>query len=229
MAGSGTRTADCYSTPKPLILVKNEPLFSWAIKGLPLDLATELTIITNKLVASNANFTRYLAAFVPKKLNVNIEILEKQTSGQAETVLLGTKKIDDHKGILIFNCDTYISDDFPRNFQSWDGILGYFKSSNPGMSYLQTTGEEVNRTIEKEVISDKASTGLYYFASREVFIDAYHATVHHHETYVAPMYNSMIQKGLKVGSFQTKTVIPLGTSHDILDFERDKKTETERV
>lgn len=229
MAGSGTRTSDKYSTPKPLIMVKNEPLFSWAIKGLPLELASELTVVTNRLVATNENFDRHLATFVPKQLKINLEVLEEQTSGQAETVLLGTKKINNDKGLLIFNCDTYISDDFPRNFQSWDGMLGYFKSSNPAMSYLQTTGEEVNRTIEKEVISDKASTGLYYFASREMFVDAFHDTSHQQETYIAPMYNSMIQKGYRVGSFPTKTVIPLGTSQDILAFERNKKAESERA
>ena len=218
MAGSGTRTANAYSTPKPLIMVEEKPLFSWALDGLPLDLACEITIITNKHVSEDPSFDKSLESFIPKSLKLNVEVLQNATSGQAETVLLGTKKVENHKGLLIFNCDTFISDDFPRDFEKWDGILGTFRSSNPAMSYVQTNGNRVARTVEKDVISNQASTGLYYFASKEIFKNAFFDTNHLKESYVAPMYNSMIQNGLEVGFFGTEMVIPLGTSQEIETF-----------
>jgi dTDP-glucose pyrophosphorylase len=86
MAGSGTRTSDTYKTPKPLIMVRDQPLFSWALKGLPSDLASELTLITNKKIAGDPSFERCIRDFVPKKLNLTVEVLGEPTSGQAETV-----------------------------------------------------------------------------------------------------------------------------------------------
>jgi len=222
MAGTGTRTSDVYSTPKPLIMVKGKPLFAWALDGLPLDLACEITIITNKRVSKDPSFDRCLESFVPKSIKLNVEVLQNATSGQAETVLLGTKKVENHRGLLIFNCDTFISDEFPRDFEKWDGILGTFRSSNPAMSYVETNGNIVTRTVEKELISTQASTGLYYFASKEIFQNAYDDTNHLKESYVAPMYNSMIQKGLEVGFFGTDTVVPLGTSQEIETFKHSR-------
>ena len=219
MAGSGTRTSGQYESPKPLILLDDRPLFSWALAGLPLDLASEIRVVTNKRVAQNPHFDRLMKKFMPTDLKLLVEVLEKPTSGQAETVLLGSKDINRENGILVFNCDTFISNDFPRDFEKWDGLLGSFESSNPGMSYLETAENKVLRTVEKEVISNKASTGLYYFGSKEIFESAFFSTNHHKESYVAPMFNSMISNGLDVGYFKTKIVHPLGTSEEIEAFK----------
>ena len=220
MAGSGTRTSDQYESPKPLILLDDRPLFSWALAGLPLDLASEIRVVTNKRVAKNPDFDKLMKKFMPTELKISVEVLEKPTSGQAETVLLGTTDLNRENGILIFNCDTFISDDFPRDFEKWDGLLGTFKSSNPGMSYVETVGNRVIRTAEKQVISDKASTGLYYFGSRELFESAFLRTEHQKESYVAPMFNSMISDGLEIGYFGTEIVHPLGTSDEINVFSQ---------
>lgn len=220
MAGSGTRTSDKHDSPKPLIMLEERPLFSWALEGLPKDISSEIRVITSGQVAGHPQFESLMKRFMPTSLNFSVEILQKPTSGQAETVLLGTKDVDRKNGILIFNCDTFISDDFPRDFEKWDGVLGAFESSNPGMSYLETEDKKVIRTVEKEVISNRASTGLYYFGSKEIFERAFFGTKHPKETFVAPMYNSMISDGLNVSYFDTKIVHPLGTSEEIEAFKQ---------
>jgi NDP-sugar pyrophosphorylase family protein len=220
MAGLGTRTSKEYDSPKPLIMVHERPLFSWAIEGLPIDLASEIRVVTNSHVARHPEFETLLKQFMPTSLKISVQILQKLTSGQAETVRLGTEDIERDSGILVFNCDTYISDNFPRDFEKWDGILGTFHSTNPGMSYLETNDQKVIRTVEKQVISTQASTGLYYFGSKEVFDKAFFASDHLKESYVAPMYNSMIRDGLDVGSFDTTVVHPLGTFEEIEMFKQ---------
>jgi len=220
MAGSGTRTSEKYDSPKPLIMLDERPLFSWALEGLPKDIASEIRVITSGQVAGHPQFESLMKRFMPTSLNFSVEILQKPTSGQAETVLLGTKDVDRKNGILIFNCDTFISDNFPRDFEKWDGVLGTFKSSNPGMSYLEIEDKKVIRTVEKQVISNRASTGLYYFASKDIFEKAFFGTNHPKESYVAPMYNSMISDGLQVGFFDTEIVQPLGTSEEIEAFKQ---------
>ena len=218
MAGLGTRTSDRHVKPKPLIMVKNKPLFAWAIEGLPWDRASELIVVTNKKVAEFVEFKNLLKTYTPKDCNLTVEVLDMPTSGQAETVLKGTENMKKDHGLVIFNCDTSISEDFPRDFERWEGLLGTFSSSNPGMSYLEVDGEKVTKTVEKEVISNCASTGLYYFASREIFKSAYENTNFQNESFIAPMYNSMIQQGLNVGHFATQKVIHLGTSNEIASF-----------
>jgi dTDP-glucose pyrophosphorylase len=220
MAGSGSRTSAKHNSPKPLILIDERPLFSWALDGLPMNLATEIKVITNSQVSGHPHFEGLLKDYMPKTLDVSVEILQESTSGQAETVFLGTQNLDKNSGILIFNCDTFISDNFPRDFEKWDGLLGAFESSNPGMSYLEVRDELVVRTVEKQVISNRASTGLYYFGSKEIFQRAFINTNHSKESYVAPLYNSMIRDGLDVGFFETDTVHPLGTSEEIEMFKQ---------
>jgi NDP-sugar pyrophosphorylase family protein len=220
MAGSGTRTANEFYHPKPLIPVQGRPLFSWALEGLPLHKAIDLTIITSEEVANYQNFNYTLSTFLPKSIETHIVVLKNRTSGQAETIKLGSEKLNPDNGMLIFNCDTLISDNFPDDYYEWDGLLGTFKSDNPGMSYVEASGNRVLRTAEKEVISDKASTGLYYFKNREIFVESFNNIKHFSESYIAPMYNYLIAKDLRVGSFDTERVVPLGTAQEILNFDQ---------
>ncbi|MBI3429114.1 MAG: NTP transferase domain-containing protein [Actinobacteria bacterium] len=219
MAGRGTRVAQKYKLPKPLIYIHGRPLFGWALAGLPLDFADELHIITSKNVAEVADLEFETRKFVPSTLRVNVKVLVEPTSGQAATVMAGLDNIDPDNGILIFNCDTIISNDFPMDFNEKDGILGTFKSDNPGMSYIASELGVVSRTAEKERISRDASSGLYYFGSRTFFERAYANTAHQKETFIAPLYNSMIADGLRVSSFEHRAVVSLGTGAEISWFE----------
>ena len=218
MAGEGKRTRNNQDIPKPLMVVNDRPLFSWAMKGLPLELASDLTIVTNQIVGNHPHFSSLLASFAPKNLTLNVKTLHQKTTGQAETVKIGSEDIPNTNAILIFNCDTIISDDFPRDYSRWDGILGTFPSTNPSLSYVEVRGQKVLRTAEKDVISSQASTGLYYFRSKELFLEAFDQTPLLTESYVAPLYNYLIQRDLKVTSFETKEFIPLGTLEEIESF-----------
>lgn len=218
MAGRGSRTADLFSEPKPLIPVLGAPLVAWALSGLPLAESTEVILIINPEVANVKDLHSLVLPFLPQGVNLSVQIVLEPTSGQAETVLVGTKHLDDDEPVLIFNCDTVISDNFPKHYRELDGILGTFDSVDPQMSYVESQNEKVVRTAEKIVISNEASTGLYYFKSLGVFRRAYSETSHINESYVAPLYNNLIKRGLKVESYSTDVVIPLGTSAQILDF-----------
>jgi NDP-sugar pyrophosphorylase family protein len=218
MAGKGSRTQDQFREPKPLIPIHGVPLIAWAISGLPLDKATEIIFITNPIVASKVNLPEVIRDYIPRSLQISMQVVEHETSGQAETVLHGTSRLNPHDSILIFNCDTLISNNFPPNFLEFDGLLGVFPSSNPQMSYVESQKSKVIRTAEKRVISDCASTGLYFFKNLKDFRDAFLATQHENESYVAPLYNFSVAQGLNIGSFSTKKVVPLGTSEEIMDF-----------
>jgi dTDP-glucose pyrophosphorylase len=218
MAGKGSRVSEEFLAPKPLIIVNKKPLFAWALSGLPKNISSELIIITNPKVSNNPKFDELIEQFSPPGIDTHIVTLNEETSGQGETVLLGTRDLSSNNGLLVFNCDTYISNNFPNDYSSWDGILGTFYSKNPEMSYVKSVGDIVTATVEKKVVSKVASTGLYYFKSRELFQDAYSQTHHQRESFIAPMYNYLIDAGYSVKKFNTDIVFPLGTQNEIKDF-----------
>jgi dTDP-glucose pyrophosphorylase len=102
---------------------------------------------------------------------------------------------------------------------SHDGLLGTFRSKSSQYSYARVdqTGR-VLETAEKKVISDLASSGLYFFKSPDLFILALQAMKYSGEKFVAPLYNYLISQGYLVGVFEHSFVIPLGTSEEISDY-----------
>jgi len=215
MAGEGTRTSDLFKHPKPLIKVHDHPLIAWAMAGLPLQHASGITFIVNSKIKTEINVIDLVSPYLPKTISLKEVVLSKSTSGQAETVYVGTQDLNSTVPIVIFNCDTVISNDFPEDYSSWDGLLGTFTSNNPQMSFVKSFEGKVIQTAEKEVISNQASTGLYYFKELQFFQEAYRATRHVNESFVAPVYNWLIDNLYQIGSYQTKSVLPLGTSAEI--------------
>ena len=77
----------------------------------------------------------------------------------------------------------------------------------------------VAETKEKEVISDKAIGGLYYFKKGSTFVSNAKFMVENDmrtkgEFYIAPVYNLLIDRGKKIG-------IDKNTRHDILGTPED--------
>ena len=77
----------------------------------------------------------------------------------------------------------------------------------------------VAETKEKEVISDMAIGGLYYFKKGNYFVGAAEHMINNNmrtkgEFYIAPVYNLLIDEGYKIG-------IDKNTRHDILGTPED--------
>jgi NDP-sugar pyrophosphorylase family protein len=221
MAGNGSRTFDTHKVPKPFIPVHNHPLIAWAIAGLPLSIAHSITFIARPEIANEYKIIDLIRPYLPENISKKLCVLNSPTSGQAETVARGVSDLPLSDSILIFNCDTIISNEFPEYPEVWDGLLGTFASDNPNLSFVESKEDKtVIRTAEKNVISNRASTGLYFFNKKIDFDNAYRKTSHEKESYVAPIFNWLISEGKKIGSFETEIFIPLGTSQEIEEFSK---------
>ena len=82
----------------------------------------------------------------------------------------------------------------------------------------------VTRVVEKEVISDEATVGIYNFAAGQDFVKAAETMISQEERvngefYVAPVYNSLIKDGHKIGLFNigndVEGMYGLGTPADL--------------
>jgi hypothetical protein len=134
--------------------------------------------------------------------------LVAETAGQAETVEFGLDclALREDESLTIFNIDTFRmptigTTGVPPNMVGW---LEVFRGTGENWSFVQPReGEQLAvRTTEKDPISDLCCTGLYHFASIEVFRDALaleRINPSTSELYVAPIYNHLIMRGDRIG------------------------------
>lgn len=78
------------------------------------------------------------------------------------------------------------------------------RSDNPLFSYIRVFDEKVIEVIEKQVVGNLATTGIFFFRTREILVEsAKWAFVNNQTTnssfYIAPCLNYAISKGLEIG------------------------------
>ncbi len=186
------------------------------------------------------------ASFVKEKATrlgikeFHVEILEKETRGQAETVALGLESLKSNNihytgPITIFNIDTFRPNFlYPPISARCDGYLEVFKGDGDNWSFAKpksTDSDRVIQTAEKNPISDLCSTGLYYFNDVNFFLESFYAYNKQPESlwekgeiYIAPLYNFLIKKNLiiKYHLIHKDDVIFCGTPCEYQNF-LDKK------
>jgi NDP-sugar pyrophosphorylase family protein len=213
LAGLGTRLSERYSEPKPFIKLGGKTLLEISMLGLP-EANGYVFVCRQENFSQLSDLVQQMPSLAGK--NCRISVVPGATGGQAETVMAGLKLVKANAPIVISNCDTFFSGDFvvPKGV---DGAIGTFESDSPAYSYVAVKDGLVTRAVEKEVISNRATSGLYYFSSKDLYLEAYQRTNWSvlKEKYVAPMYNCLSAYGLKVKEIPMERVIPLGTEAEI--------------
>lgn len=154
-------------------------------------------------------------------------ILTHDTSGQAETAMIGVTAVkrligDRDVGIVFHNIDTILCG---RNYQSLqqglaqaDGYIDVFHSNNRNYSYVLVDGDRrVFEIAEKIVVSDLATSGLYGFKNAHVFEQFYHPG---EDLYISAIYKRMITGGrvVRVGEAHHESdTIVLGTPDEYMN------------
>jgi dTDP-glucose pyrophosphorylase len=131
---------------------------------------------------------------------------------------------------MIANCDQWVDiqiDDYLQhmNTSGADGLIMTMHANDPKWSYagIDSNGH-VTHVVEKEVISDRATVGIYNYAQGKNFCDAADQMIRLNlrvkgEFYVAPAYNLMIQNGLKIVTYNVGSeyngMHGLGTPQDL--------------
>lgn len=227
-AGRGRRFLEtgCLE-PKPLIKVLGKPLIQWSTDGLKSIDNTRFIFLVLKEHIDNHQIDQEL-----RKLYGNCDIIsvEGVTEGAACTVLLAKEKLDLEDDMAIVNCDNLFSIDLERAKASLKkdehGMIFYFASNYERWSYVQTDEFGfAKRITEKEVISDKATVGCYYFSKAKYFVEAAEHIIKNDirvkgEFYVAPTYNILIDWGYKIRTFPCDFHFSLGTPEEVEQFTK---------
>lgn len=208
MAGEGSRFRNAgWTTPKPLIELNGKPLFVRAIESVKVDGAPmKYSLIVRQEHIDEYGIDKGIREILPDAM---IYSVEKTTRGAVETCLIAEDGIADDDAVVVMDCDLEfrseaykrIIEEALKNEDATGGALVSFDSDEPKYSYaeLDESGNVV-RTAEKEVISNHALCGAYFFASGKEFKDVAHRLLNEPvmlkpEFYVSLLYNYLLAKG----------------------------------
>lgn len=227
MAGLGQRFVNSgFGVGKPLIPVAGVPMYAWAVESLPLEAARSLVFVT---LASMPGHDALCADIAERyaRYSARIVTLPHPTGGQSETVLRGLEGVATDGPLLIHNADTAFATGHDW-LHAWcdlevDGGWLVFESSHPRWSFIRLDPSgRADRVTEKDPISTLASTGTYFFRSGTAFVGLAEAGVREarsarRESYVAPLFQSIIDAGGTVVAERVKEHFCFGTPEDLAE------------
>jgi HAD superfamily hydrolase (TIGR01509 family) len=222
MAGAGSRFAQAgYTFPKPLIEVWGKPMIQVVVENINID--ANYIYVVQKSHYDKFNL-KYMLNFITP--GCKIVLTEGVTEGAACTTLLAKEHINEDKPLLIANSDQYVlwnSSDFCYFMKSkkCDGGILTFHNTHPKWSYVKTDEDNnVTEIKEKQVISDMATVGIYYWAKGSEYVGYAEKMILenrrvNNEFYVAPVYEDAIRDGKKIKTYQAEQMWGLGTPEDL--------------
>jgi len=225
-AGRGSRfSAVGYQDPKPLIPVGGSPMIKVVIDNLTPSRPHRFIFICQAEHVAAYGLRERLEAWAPGCAIVEIDGV---TEGAACTVLKARDLIGEAP-IMIANSDQYVDiaiDDYLAAQEGVDGLIMTMRADDPKWSFvgLDEGGDRVTRVVEKEVISNEATVGIYNFASGADFVRAADGMIAadrrvNGEFYVAPVYNELIAEGQQIAIYnigaETEGMYGLGTPADL--------------
>jgi dTDP-glucose pyrophosphorylase len=227
-SGHGSRFSKMgYSLPKPLIEVDGNPMIKKVVDNLPKD--AHFIFIVRKEHCENYNFDKYLEEICP---GCDIIKVNSVTEGAAASILLAKEHINNEIPLLLANSDQYLEWD-PEEFLkgcrqlNCDGVISTFTSTHPKFSYAKINGDFVTEVREKEVISDIATTGIYYWKCGSDFVkyaeDMIRKNIRfNNEFYTAPVFNGAINDNKIIKIIPCKKFWSLGTPEDLTEYLSSK-------
>jgi NDP-sugar pyrophosphorylase family protein len=205
MAGRGSRFSVAgYTTPKPLLPLGGRPMVQWVIDNIrPERPHRFIFLCLADHLQQYPQVPETLGKICPDCTIIPIETV---TEGAACTVLIARALIDSDAPLMIANSDQYVSldiDDYlaVADRTAADGLIMTFWSDDPKWSYCRLGPDgKVKEVVEKQVVSNDATVGIYNFRRGRDFVRAADRMIAsdlrvNGEFYVAPVYNQLIKDG----------------------------------
>ena len=209
MAGEGSRLKSLYSLPKPLVPIADMPMFYWAVQSA--GKADNYIFVVQKRHVLEFKIDDVVKSFYP---NSTIVVQDGKVNGPVITSLLAKDYIDDSP-LLIMDCDMFVNFNYQRIYEDNPDIgVVTFSSSSDQYSYLKGDGH----VVEKQVVSDSAIAGSFYWSSGVTYLEHAQKAVEdgvtvNGEVYVSAVINKAVDAGLKVTDYKSFESYDLSTSN----------------
>lgn len=222
-AGKGSRfTGAGIFQPKPLVLFHEKPLFWWATESALS--SCEFTKIHFAILREHINSHNIDQAIMTAYPHASLHVIEKVTSGAAETAALVAIKLKPSSPIAFVDCDLAFSFSNTNSFDpliegDYSAALCLFESNNPAFSYaIFDEEEEISGTIEKRAVSNWAIGGLYAFKSANLYLQYYREYIEnckYDELFLSGIINCIANSNEKILPVFLSEHLSLGTPSDI--------------
>ncbi len=227
MAGAGSRFAVAgYDIPKPFIKFNGKMMIEHVLA-----LFKRINVIFTLVIQEKFLFEqKEQIEELQEKYKLNVVTVPKLTMGAAITALAAHKAINSQYDIIFADSDNIFDDEDIIKFVSsvrsrnLKGALLTFQSSNPCFSYAKVDDKGLLiETKEKEVISDHAICGMYYFKKLEDFKNAVIDLVVESDTqkgefYMSNVYNHLKKLTDKIGIYDIAHFDCVGTPEQLQEY-----------
>ena len=231
MAGIGKRFLKYkYTSPKPVILINNKPMFFYATKSLPT--SKKNIFISNIKLKKNATFKSYVKKYFQ---NSKILYVKKKTMGQAVTCNLATKFLNKSSNIVYSSCDYRYEFDkslYKKLINKCDVIVFVNKPSKINVqNYKQycwiKKGKlnsiekiECKKKVSNKLMKDLVIVGSFAFKNKEIFTNSFKEMIKKKHRINNEYYMDILVKYSKklkydVKYLQVKNFKSFGTPQDI--------------
>jgi len=228
IAGRGSRFAEAgFSLPKPLIPVHGIPMIEVVVNNVRPSCEHRFVFVALKEHLEHLGMKDTLNRIAPGCIIIPVN---EVTEGAACTVLLAREFIDNDDQLMLANSDQWVDIDINDYLaeidnQNSDGLIMTMWADDPKWSYVDfDKNGNVIKVIEKQVISNEATVGIYNFKRGSDFVRAANQMIEKNlrvngEFYVAPAYNELIAGGAKLAIYNVGEVgngmHGLGTPKDL--------------
>jgi NDP-sugar pyrophosphorylase family protein len=231
IAGRGSRFIEAgFKTPKPLIPLHGVPMIEAVIANISPMRSHRFIFVALSEHLRNTGLLTLLSRCAP---GCKIITVSEVTEGAACTVLLAREFIDSSEPLMIANTDQWVDVDMEQYLSRLDedradGLIMTMTASEPKWSFVRRDADgTVTEVVEKRVVSDEATVGIYNFREGRDFVRAADQMIAKNlrvggEFYVAPVYNEMIAAGSAITTYNVGSLgngmWGLGTPADLADF-----------
>lgn len=224
MAGAGSRFKVAgYNVPKPFIEFGNKMMIEHVLSAFKNINANFILVLQEKFLFEQKEQLKKLKA----NYALDFVTVPKLTMGAAITALAAHKKINPEYDIIFADSDNIFNENDINNFVNYvrdkglSGALLTFKSDNPCFSYAKIDeNENFVETKEKEVISNHAICGVYYFNNLEDFKNSVidlvvESDLSKGEFYMSNVYNHLKKITNKIGVYDIEHFDCVGTPEQL--------------
>jgi NDP-sugar pyrophosphorylase family protein len=233
MAGHGSRFKTAgYELPKPLLPIHGVPMIALVVDNLRPTCEHRFIF-----VCLEEHILRHDVSSILRCVAPNCEVIQigGVTEGAACTVLEAENIINSDDPLMIANSDQYLDVDINNYLRcagmpGLDGLIMTMTASDPKWSYVRLGGTgDIVEVVEKQVVSEHATVGIYNFARGSDFVSAAREMINanlrvNNEFYVAPVYNQLIARGMSIQPYGIgsagERMYGLGTPDDFEFFMR---------
>ena len=210
IAGRGSRFSSAgYTLPKPLIPIHGIPMIEVVVRNIKPKAPHHFTFIALKDHLDFLGMSDTLNRIAP---GCSIITVNDVTEGAACTVLLAKEIINNDNELMIANTDQWVDTDIDDYLDvliqdGSDGLIMTMTARDNKWSYVGFDNfGNVTELVEKQVISNEATVGIYNFKHGKDFVFAAEEMIKQNlrvngEFYVAPVYNHLISLGHKLSVF----------------------------